>query len=156
VHGKESHVCRLKKALYGLKQAPRAWCSRIDTYLQGMGFTKSEVDLNLYFIVIGEEPLTLVLYVDDLVITGAERLIERYKRDLATEFEMKYISLMHYFLALECVPSCCLLLLSAQKSLLLSFSQYAHERIESNVIFSSFSSLNITPSDSWVIQVTFG
>eukprot|EP00253_Pinus_taeda_P010262 PITA_10262 len=70
VHGKESHVCRLKKALYGLKQAPRAWYSRIDTYLQGMGFTKSEADPNLYFIVIGEEPLILVLYVDDLVITG--------------------------------------------------------------------------------------
>lgn len=33
VHGKESHVCRLKKALYGLKQVPRAWYSRIDTYL---------------------------------------------------------------------------------------------------------------------------
>jgi len=58
--------------------------------------------------------------------------------------------------ALECVPSCCLLLLPAKKSLLLSFSQSAHERIESNVIFSSFSSLNITPSDFWVIQVTFG
>ena len=25
MHGKESHVCRLKKALYGLKQAPTAW-----------------------------------------------------------------------------------------------------------------------------------
>ena len=24
IHGKESHVCKLKKALYGLKQAPRA------------------------------------------------------------------------------------------------------------------------------------
>eukprot|EP00253_Pinus_taeda_P021254 PITA_21254 len=71
VHGKESHVCRLKKALYGLKQAPRAWYSRIDTYLQGMGFTKS-----------------------------AERLIEHCKRDLATEFEMKDIGLMHYFLGL--------------------------------------------------------
>jgi hypothetical protein len=34
VHGRESHVCRLKKALYGLKQAPRAWYSRIDAYLQ--------------------------------------------------------------------------------------------------------------------------
>jgi hypothetical protein len=33
VHGRESHVCRLKKALYGLKQAPRAWYSRIDSYL---------------------------------------------------------------------------------------------------------------------------
>jgi hypothetical protein len=30
VHGRESHVCRLKKSLYGHKQAPRAWCSRID------------------------------------------------------------------------------------------------------------------------------
>ena len=32
IHGRESHVCRLKKALYGLKQAPRAWYSRIDSY----------------------------------------------------------------------------------------------------------------------------
>ena len=53
-------MCRLKKALYGLKQAPRAWYSMIDTYLQGMGFTKSEADPNLYYIVIGEEPLILV------------------------------------------------------------------------------------------------
>ena len=101
VHGKKSHVCRLKKALYGLKQAPRAWYSRIDTYLQKMGFTKSEADPNLYYIVIGEEPLILVLYVDDLVITGAERLIEHCKRDLASEFEMKDIGLMHYLLGLE-------------------------------------------------------
>ena len=50
---------------------------------------------------IGEEPLILVLYLDDLVITGAERLIERCIRDLASEFEMKDIGLMHYFLGLE-------------------------------------------------------
>jgi hypothetical protein len=41
-----------------------------------------------------------VLYVDDLIITGAERLIEGCKRDLASEFEMKDIGLMHYFLGL--------------------------------------------------------
>jgi hypothetical protein len=72
VHGRDSHVCRLKKTLYGLKQASRAWYSRIDTYLQQMGFEKSEADPNLYFIVVGEDPLILVLYVDDLFITGAE------------------------------------------------------------------------------------
>eukprot|EP00253_Pinus_taeda_P024144 PITA_24144 len=66
-----------------------------------LGFTKSEADPNLYFIMVGEEPLILVLYVDDLIITSVERLIEGYKRDLASKFEMKDISLMHYFLGLE-------------------------------------------------------
>ena len=80
MHGKESHVCILKKALYDLKQAPRAWYLRIDTYLQQLGFTKSDVDPNLYFIVVGEEPLILVLYVHDLIITGAERLIGLQER----------------------------------------------------------------------------
>eukprot|EP00253_Pinus_taeda_P030260 PITA_30260 len=94
-------VARLKKALYGLKLAPRSWYSRIDTYLQQLGFTKSEADSNLYFIVVGEEPLIQVLHVDDLIITGAKRLIKGCKRDLASEFEMKDIGLMHYFLGLE-------------------------------------------------------
>ena len=39
----ESHVCRLKKSLYGLKQAPRTWYGRIDSFLTGLGFTKSNV-----------------------------------------------------------------------------------------------------------------
>jgi hypothetical protein len=101
VHGRESHVCRLKKALYGLKQAPRAWYSRIDAYLQQLGFEKSEADPNLYFIMVGEDPLILLLYVNDLFITGAERLISICKESLASEFEMTDIGLMHYFLGLE-------------------------------------------------------
>ena len=52
VHGRDSHVCRLRKALYGLKQALRSLYSRIDTYLQQMGFQKSKVDLNLYSILV--------------------------------------------------------------------------------------------------------
>ena len=65
-HGSDSHVCCLKKSLYGLKQAMRAWYSRIDTYLQRLDFTKSEAYSNLYFKVVGNLPLILVLYVDDL------------------------------------------------------------------------------------------
>jgi hypothetical protein len=101
VYGRESHVCRLKRALYGLKQAPRAWYEHIDSYLQGMGFVKSEADSNLYYIMIGGEPLILVLYVDDLFLTGSQRLIADCKRDLASEFDMKDLGLMHYFLGLE-------------------------------------------------------
>ena len=94
-------MCRLRKALYGLEQAPRAWYSRIDTYLEDLGFQKSEADPNLYYLVDGEDPLILVLYVDDLFITGEERLIGRCKVDLATKFEMKDIGMMHYFLGME-------------------------------------------------------
>jgi hypothetical protein len=66
-----------------------------------MGFTKSEADPNLYFILVGDDPLILVLYVDDLFLTGAEELIAGCKADLASEFKMKDIGLMHYFLGLE-------------------------------------------------------
>eukprot|EP00253_Pinus_taeda_P001841 PITA_01841 len=100
-HEKKSHVCRLKKTLYGLKQALRAWYGRIDGYLQKMGFVKSDADPNLYDLVIENESLILVLYVDDLFLTGSSRLIEDYKKNLATEFDMKDLGLMHYLLGLE-------------------------------------------------------
>ena len=51
-HDRETHVCRLKKALYGLKQAPRTWYGRIDSFLAGLGFTKSKANLNLYYKVV--------------------------------------------------------------------------------------------------------
>jgi hypothetical protein len=69
-----------------------------------MGFTKSEADPNLYLIQVGEDPLILVLYVDDLFnlfLTGVEKLITSCKRVLDSKFEMKDIGLMHYFLGLE-------------------------------------------------------
>jgi hypothetical protein len=69
IHGKESHVCKLKKALYGLKQAPKAWYARIDSYLMSLGFTLSNVDPNLYYKVEDGCSLILVLYVDDLFLT---------------------------------------------------------------------------------------
>jgi hypothetical protein len=91
----------LEKELYGLKQASRAWYSRIDSYLLQMGFEKSEADPNLYYIIQGEDTLILILYVDDLFIIGGEYLIVDCKWGLSSEFEMKDIGLMHYFLGME-------------------------------------------------------
>ena len=95
VHGRDSHVCKLKKALYGFKQALRAWYSMIDGYLLAMGFIKTEVDPKLYFTLVGNDPLILVLYVDDLLLTMSKKLIEMCKRDLASKFEIKNINMMH-------------------------------------------------------------
>jgi hypothetical protein len=100
-HGKESHVCKLKKALYGLKQASRAWYGRIDSFLQSIRFSKSIADPNIYIKIVQNHPVILVLYVDDLFLTGKEHLIAQTKRELSIEFEMKDLGLMHYFIGLE-------------------------------------------------------
>ena len=94
-------MCKLKRVLYGLKQAPCAWYTRIDNYFTGLGFSKSEVDANLYQIVVEGKLLIIVLYVDDLILTDDEQLIHSCKEDLAKEFEMKDLGLLHYFLGLE-------------------------------------------------------
>jgi hypothetical protein len=100
-HDRKTHVCRLKKALYGLKQAPEAWYSRLGNFLMSLGFTKSKADPNLYYKVEDNGPMILLLYVDDLFLTWNEKLIVECKIKLASEFEMKYLGMMHYFLGLE-------------------------------------------------------
>ena len=75
--------------------------SRIDACLQELGFQKSEVDPNLYYVMVGENPLILIQYVDDFIITSVDRLIAKCKKDIALKFEMKDIGLMHYYLRLE-------------------------------------------------------
>lgn len=68
--------------------------------MQNICFTKSEVDPNLYFLSIGSKPHILVLYVDDIIQIGVERLIAYYISDIALEFEMRDIRLMHHFLGI--------------------------------------------------------
>jgi len=87
--------------LYGLKQAPHAWYTRIDNYFTELGFIKSEVDENLYHIMVEGKQLIIVLYVDDLILTGDDQLIMSCKEALAREFEMKDMGIMHYFLGME-------------------------------------------------------
>ena len=72
-----------------MKQAPRAWYGRIDSFLMRMGFAKSKVDPNLSYKVVEDEPVILLLYVDDLFLTGNEKQIMESKKKLAEEFEMK-------------------------------------------------------------------
>ena len=66
-----------------------------------MGFTKSKEDSNLYYKVEDGNLVLLLLYVDDLFVTGMDGLIADTKRKLATEFEMKDLGTINYFLAME-------------------------------------------------------
>ena len=100
-HDRESHVCILKKSLYGLKQAPKTWYNKIDSFLSSLGFTKRKADSNLYYKVEYGNPVMILLYVDDLFVTGMDGLIADTKRKIAAEFKMKDLGMMHYFLGME-------------------------------------------------------
>ena len=80
VEDRWTHVCKLKKALYGLKQAPRAWYGRIDSFLSSTGFTKSKADPKLYLKVVEDQPVMLLLYVDELFLTQNEKQIMESKK----------------------------------------------------------------------------
>ena len=71
------------------------WYDRMDSLLVNLGFTKSKEDSNLFLKVEGGSPVMLLLYVDDLVLTEVARRI------LASEFEIKDLDMMHYFLGME-------------------------------------------------------
>jgi hypothetical protein len=101
VHSRDTHVYKLKKELYGLKQAPRAWYARIDNYLMRLGFSKSNADTNIYYKFMNNAPMILLLYVNDLFLIGEEYLIIQWKNELASDFDMKDLGLMHYYLGLE-------------------------------------------------------
>ena len=64
------YVCRLRKAIYGLKQAPRAWCERFSRLLKQIGFEQSKADYSLYVMHADKGSVIVVIYVDDLIVTG--------------------------------------------------------------------------------------
>ena len=72
-----------------------------DGYWLTVDFTKSESNPNLYYIFVETNLLYLVLYVDDLFLTNAKKLIAGCKAHMAVEFEMNGINTMHYFVALD-------------------------------------------------------
>ena len=70
-----SLVCKLKKSLYGLKQAPRAWYAKMDSYLLSQNFVHCKSDSNVYFLNKIDCLLIIVLYIDDILITGTSSFV---------------------------------------------------------------------------------
>src|SRR5882757_7206796 len=97
-----SLVFKLKKSLYGLKQAPREWYSKMDAFLLSQNFQKCRSDPNVYLQRHDGYLIIIVLYVDDLLITGCTvASISAINTALHNAFEMSDLGLLKQFLGLE-------------------------------------------------------
>ncbi|XP_024196430.1 uncharacterized mitochondrial protein AtMg00810-like [Rosa chinensis] len=85
-----------------LDRAPRAWNERFTNFLPTIGFTVSYTDPSHFVKHQDASKVFLLLYVDDIIITGTcEHLISAVKLALQEEFDMKDLSHLHYFLGIE-------------------------------------------------------
>ena len=72
---KPDYICKLKKAIYGLKQAPRAWFDKFSSFLLEFGFVCSYPDPSLFVYLKGTDVMFLLLYVDDMLLTGNNKAL---------------------------------------------------------------------------------
>uniref|UniRef100_A0A2N9HZY2 Reverse transcriptase Ty1/copia-type domain-containing protein n=1 Tax=Fagus sylvatica TaxID=28930 RepID=A0A2N9HZY2_FAGSY len=114
-----NHVCKLQKALYGLKQAPRAWFSRLTTWCLHFGFTASQSDSSLLIYHHTNYTMYFLIYVDDIIITSSQAsAIDSLLHQLGSEFVVKDLGGLNYFLGIEVVPCTPGVLLSQKKYIL--------------------------------------
>lgn len=67
-------VCKLKHSLYGLWNSPRAWYENFQSTLLGFSFTQSQCDSSLFIDRTTIGIMLLLIYVDDVVITGFDQV----------------------------------------------------------------------------------
>ena len=110
-------VCKLKRTLYGLKQSPHAWFRRFTSSMKTFGYSQCNSDHTLFYRHSSSGGVALLLvYVDDIIITGNDSTaITELATKLATEFDIKHLGLLYYFLDIEVTYSSASIFLCQQK-----------------------------------------
>jgi len=82
-------ICKPKHYLYGLKQAPRVRFEKFSTILLGFSFIQSSYDPSLFLQRTSKGIVILLVYVDDIIVTGSDQDITTIKQLLHRTFHMK-------------------------------------------------------------------
>lgn len=99
-----THMCRLKRPIYGLRQSPRAWSNELKNYLLSVGFTRSYSDTSLFIMHTHAFTIYVLVYVDDIVITGSHvNIVQQIIHGLASRFSIKDLGPLNYFLGVQVI-----------------------------------------------------
>ena len=100
--GEDSLVCLLHKSVYGLKQASRQWFSKFSEAIRATRYVQSRADYSLFTIIQGMSFTALLIYVEDILITGNDSMsIAAIKKFLPSQFHLKDLGDLKYFLGIE-------------------------------------------------------
>jgi hypothetical protein len=99
------YVCKLNKVIYGLKQASWAWYSRLNSKLSTLGFHASKANLSLFIYRKGKLQIFLLIYVDDIIVaSSSDSAVNALLADLRSDFALKDLGSLSYFLGIEVKP----------------------------------------------------
>ena len=97
VKGQEHKVCKIIKSLYGLMKATWAWYEKLAEHLLKLNFKHFDLDdANFFVKKFGKIIVYLVVYVDDILMTGNNEIyISPIKKELKKGFEMTDLGYVH-------------------------------------------------------------
>ena len=99
---KPDHVYKLCKVIYGRKQAPHAWYHELHQFLLSSGFHNSYTDTLLFVLNNSGTILYLLVYIDDIIITGCNvGVVQTFIKLLSQCFSLKDLGTLSYFLGVE-------------------------------------------------------
>ncbi|KAI0991729.1 hypothetical protein K3495_g16458, partial [Podosphaera aphanis] len=91
-------------ALYGLKQSPREWFLEVKRFFSEMGFKQGNADPNLFISSpMGEkiEIVYILLFVDDMLISGSRSLVEQFKLKIMKKWKCKNLGPVETFVGFQ-------------------------------------------------------
>ncbi|RVW94161.1 Retrovirus-related Pol polyprotein from transposon RE1 [Vitis vinifera] len=103
----KNQVCKLQKSLYGLKQSPRAWFDRFTKAVLKLGYKQGQADHTLFVKKSHAGKMAiLIVYVDDIILSDNDmEELQKLKKYLSEEFEVKDLGNLKYFLGMEVARS---------------------------------------------------
>ena len=99
-------VCKLKNGIYGLTQSPQTWFGKFNEVVLDFGLQQCQVDHSVFNKNSESSKIILVVYVDDIVITGSDsESIIALKVFLQRKFHTKGLDKLRYFFEIEVTTS---------------------------------------------------
>ncbi|XP_020979247.1 uncharacterized protein LOC107642837 [Arachis ipaensis] len=111
-----NQCCKLLKSLYDLRQSSRMWYEKLSKLLISCGYQQTLSNYSLFVKFIGAEVSVLLVYVNDIVLTGNSiSEMATIKSILNQHFKIKDLGTLKYFLGIEVAHSAQEISLSQRK-----------------------------------------